>query len=246
MSVLITGAANGLGASIVSFAKERGHAVVGLDYQWADETQNLEITADLSEPRSIAKLVPVLSAKGPYDVVVHNAAVSATGKFEEIPATAHERLIDINVTSPLLLTKKLLADGAIKRGGTFVFIASLSVYVGYPGAASYATSKMAISNYAKSLRKALKGDGINVLVVYPGPMKTEQASRHAPKGADAEKRMNSDEVAQQIFSAIDGRKSSLVPGAANKIFAKLGALMPRTMRALMKKIIYDKLDGSVY
>jgi len=84
MSVLITGAANGLGASIVSFAKARGH-----DYQWRDETQDLEITADLSDPQSIAKLAPVLSAKGPYDLVVHNAAVSATGKFEEIPAAAH-------------------------------------------------------------------------------------------------------------------------------------------------------------
>lgn len=246
MSVLITGAANGLGASLASIAKERGHDVVGLDYRWGDETDALQITADLSELESIKALAPVLSAKGPYDIVVHNAAVSATGKFEEIPASAHERLIDINVSSPLLLTKKLLADGAVKRGGTIVFVASLSVYVGYPGAASYAASKMAISNYANSLRKALKADGINVLVVYPGPMKTEQASRHAPKGADAERRMNSDEVAQQIYSAIDGRKSNLVPGSANKIFAKLGVLLPRRMKLLMKKIIYDKLDGSVY
>lgn len=246
MSVLITGAANGLGASLASFAAEQGHAVVGLDYRWDEPTQALQITADLSEPEAIAALAPVLSAKGPYDIVVHNAAVSATGKFEEIPANAHERLIDINVTSPLLLTKKLLADRAVKQGGTIVFIASLSVYVGYPGAASYAASKMAISNYAKSLRKAVKGEGINVLVVYPGPMKTEQASRHAPKGADAEKRMNSDDVALQIYSAIERRKSSLVPGVLNKIFAKIGALLPSPMRLLMKKIIYDKLDGPIY
>ncbi|MEP1441960.1 MAG: SDR family NAD(P)-dependent oxidoreductase [Hyphomicrobiales bacterium] len=246
MSVLITGAANGLGASLSSFASEQGHTIVGLDYQWDDPTNALQVTADLSEPESIATLAPVLSAKGPYDIVIHNAAVSATGKFEDIPASAHQRLLDINVSSPLLLTKKLLADGAIKRGGTLVFIASLSVYVGYPGAASYAASKMALSNYAKSLRKALKADGINVLTVYPGPMKTEQASRHAPKGANAEKRMNSDEVAKQIFSAIDQRKSSLVPSAANKIFAKIGTLFPRSMKLLMKKIIYDKLDGSVY
>lgn len=246
MTALITGAASGLGASLADLAKGRGLEVVGLDYNWEDGTEALQVTADLSDLEAIAALAPVLAAKGPYSLIIHNAAVSASGRFEDIPAHAYDRLIDINLSAPLLLTKKLLAEGAIEAGGTLVFIASLSVFVGYPGAASYAASKAALSNYAKSLRKALKADGINVLVVYPGPMKTEQARRHAPKGAKAEARMDADQVAAQIFSAIDKRKKSLVPGMANKIFAVLGRMAPKTMRRIMKKIIYDKLDDPVY
>lgn len=248
MSVLITGAANGLGAALASEAMKRGHTITGVDHDWdgADDTKLLQIIADLSDLKALNTLTKVIEANGPFKAVFHNAAVSATGQFEDIPTSAHQRLMDINVTAPMLITQKLLDQGALERGSTIIFIASLSVQVGYPGAASYASSKATIANYAKSLSKALKPDGINVLVVYPGPMKTAQADRHAPKGADSEKRMPASEVAELIWQAVDKRKRELIPGTSNRLFAFAGRLMPGVLNKAMRKIIYDKLDGPVY
>lgn len=251
MSVLITGTAKGLGAALSKQAKKRGHSVAGIDYKWDNNEKvssddDLYINADLSDIKALPSLAKVICTSAPFKAVFHNAAVSASGPFEDIPAKAHQRLIDINVTTPLLLTQFLLQKGALERGSTFIFIASLSVQVGYPGAASYAASKAIIANYANSLRKSLKSEGINVLVVYPGPMKTDQAARHAPKDADSEKRRSADDVAHLIWQAIDKGKKELIPGSTNRLFAMAGKLMPGLLNRAMRKIIYDKLDGSVY
>lgn len=251
MSVLITGAASGLGAALTNLAIKRGHSVTGIDHDWISSEESpqknlLQIKADLSDLKSLVGLSTTIGAKAPYKAVFHNAAVSASGRFDDIPAKAHQRLIDINVTAPLLMTQQLLQQGALERGSTFIFIASLSVQVGYPGAASYAASKATIANYAQSLRKALRRDGINVLVVYPGPMQTAQAERHAPKGAKSETRMDAKDAADLIWNAVDKGKKELVPGASNRLFAIASKLAPGTLNRVMRKIIYDKLDGSVY
>ncbi|MEP3264478.1 MAG: SDR family NAD(P)-dependent oxidoreductase [Hyphomicrobiales bacterium] len=251
MSVLITGAASGLGAALTNLAIKRGHSVTGIDHDWTSLEKThpenlLQINADLSDLKTLVGLSATISAQAPYKAVFHNAAVSASGRFEDIPSKAHQRLIDINVTAPLLMTQKLLQQGALERGSTFIFIASLSVQVGYPGAASYAASKATIANYAQSLRKALRREGINVLVVYPGPMQTAQAERHAPIGAKSETRMDAKEAADLIWEAVDKGKKELIPGATNRLFAIAGKLMPSALNRAMRKIIYEKLDGSVY
>lgn len=250
MSILITGAASGLGAALARDAAGRKEQIIGIDRAWREEEPGpdslVRIRADLSDIAALTPLAQVIGASGPFSTVIHNAAVSASGPFETIPAAAHQKLIDINVTAPLLLTQNLLNARAIAKGGTIVFIASLSVQVGYPGAASYAASKAALANYAKSLRKALRADGIGVLTVYPGPLRTEQARRHAPKGADAEKRMTAQQASQLIWNAIDNGAEELVPGTANRLFAIAGKLAPGLLRKAMRKIVYEKLDGPVY
>lgn len=251
MSVLITGAANGLGAALTRDAVARGLSVIGIDRAFDTlanftESNPLKISADLADLEGLAPLMAVATAAGPLSCVIFNAAVSATGRFEDIPADAHQRLIDINLTAPLLMTRALLQAERLEPGATLVFIASLSVQVGYPGAVSYAASKAALSNYAASLRKALRPRGMSVLIVYPGPMQTMQASRHAPKGAREEARMSADEVASAIWQAVERRKSTLIPGNANRFFALAGRIAPGPMTRIMRKIIYDKLERPVY
>lgn len=250
MTVLITGAANGLGKALADQAMTDNHRVIGLDHQWQDKSPSVApsvaIDIDLSDIRAINTLLPVLATHAPFSTVIHNAAISATGAFEDIPAKVHQRLIDVNVISPMILTQRLLEQNALVSGSTLVFIASLSVQTGYPGAVSYAASKAALANYAKSLRKALRGENINVLTVYPGPIKTGQAERHAPLGARPENRMEPVETAALIWEAIGKRRKTLIPGSTNKFFALAGRVAPSMLNKIMKKILYDKLDRPVY
>ena len=84
----------------------------------------------------------------------------------------------------MVICATLAARGALARGGHVVFISSLSHMTGYPGAASYAATKDAIAIYAKSIRRPFKRQlGVHVACAFPGPLRTGQAERHAPKGA---------------------------------------------------------------
>ncbi len=258
MSVIITGAASGLGAALTNEFLEKQQKVIGLDRFWpevSEESESLtkpeqgnliKIAADLANHETFPALIETLTNHEPVEALIHNAAISATGPFEAIPASSHQQLIDVNFTAPLLLTKRLIATGALKKGSSIVFIASLSVHVGYPGALSYAASKAGLANYAKSLRKALKKDGIHVMTVYPGPMKTAQASRHAPNDAKEESRMPPQNAAQAILTAMKKKKSSFIPGTTNKVFALAGKAAPSLLDKAMRKIIYDKLEKPVY
>ncbi|MEO1067193.1 MAG: SDR family NAD(P)-dependent oxidoreductase [Pseudomonadota bacterium] len=251
MTVLITGAARGLGASLAQQALERGRTVLGIDRDWENAEAVSDngihrITCDLTDLAAVSQLSEELKSHAPFETVIHNAAISATGPFETIPPDAHKRLIDVNVKAPMLLTQDVVKSKMMANRGTLVFMASLSVAIGYPGAASYAASKAALANYAKSLRRALGPQKIAVLTVFPGPLKTDQAARHAPAGADEEKRMSPDFAASEIWYAIKAGKKTLTPGVQNQAFSTLGKIAPGMMSRAMRKIIYEKLDRSIY
>jgi short-subunit dehydrogenase len=127
-----------------------------------------------------------------------------------------------------------------------VFISSLSHATGYPGAAVYGASKDAIAVYAKSIRKPFAKLGLYVTTVFPGPVRTEHAERHAPEGAKAETRMLPDVLAVKILQAAAKNQKVLYPGLVAKLTRVLGAIAPNMMTKLMRKIIYDKLDRSVW
>lgn len=244
---IVTGASAGLGRAIAARLAADGQAAIGIDRdQPGDDASHQHWPFDLSDRAAVDILCERLAAAGPFNWVVFNAGVSATGAFEEIPAQAHARLLAINTEAPMVLCSSLAASGALARGARLVFISSLSHFTGYPGAASYAASKDALAVYAKSIRKPFaKQFGASVAVAFPGPLRTDHAARHAPAGADAAKRMPPEEAARLIVARAEAGKALIVPGAGPRIFALAGRIAPRPITAAMKRIIYDKLEGPV-
>jgi short-subunit dehydrogenase len=249
---LVTGAAAGLGAAFTANLISQGWSVVALDRDREglarlSKTHGDMLTAievDFSKPDCFADVVTDIHTFT-YDLVIHNAGISATGRFEEIPADAHLRLLQVNARAPIELTNMLLAAGRFNDSSRLVFISSLSHAVGYPGAASYGASKDAIASYGASLRKKLKKHGLKVCVAFPGPLRTDHAQRHAPEGAAAEKRMAPEEAARIIIAGAKSGKAEIYPGFAAKAAAFVGRRAPVLMAKLMRKAIYDKLDRTV-
>ena len=206
---------------------------------------------DLAAAADVDALLERLVAQGPYDLVVMAAGVSATGRFEAIPADAYARLLRVNSEAPLVLADGLIGAGALGGGATLVLVASLSVDVGYPGAASYAASKDALHAYGRSLRLARKKGGQRArlprtLVAMPGPLRTEHARRHAPEGANEAKRMTPEECARRILSAVRSGQNELRPGAAATMAGWFGRLLPGTATGLMRRTLFEKLDREVW
>lgn len=245
---LVTGASAGLGRAFAERLATDGHAVTGIDRDPPGADAPFDhVRCDLADPGAVDALISDLAARGPFDWVVLNAGISATGPFETIPPEAHARLLTINTEAPMVLCAGLAAAGALAPGGRLVFVSSLSHFTGYPGAASYGASKDALAAYAKSIRVPFKkAYGVSVSVACPGPLRTDHAARHAPEGADASKRMAPDEASRRILTGAQSGKAIITPGAGATVFALVGRLAPGPVTSAMKRIIYDKLDRSVF
>jgi cyclic-di-GMP-binding biofilm dispersal mediator protein len=238
---LVTGASSGLGKALAGELRRTGYRVVGVDQNAPKaDVVDISILCDLSSRGGLDKVIPSILAAGPYDLVFMNAGISATGKFEELPITAHLDLLRINLEAPIILTNALLNAKSLR--GSICFVSSLSHFTGYPGAASYAASKDGLAVYAKSLRKA----GIKTTIAYPGPLDTPHAARHAPIGANASKRMKPEVAAKAIVRAAINGKRRVFPSAVAKMLALAGWLFPALMTKTMRKLLYAKMDQSVY
>ncbi len=254
MRVLLTGAVEGLGRALVDELQRYGDHITCLDKNQSGldvlvqkcPDQTTAITIDLAERAELDAVLVNLHDVEPFSLVILNAGISATGNFEDIPASAYRSLLRINVEAPMIMASQMMALGLVRKGGTIVFVSSLSHATGYPGASVYCASKDAIAVYAKSIRPACAKNGVNVLTVFPGPVRTAHAERHAPKGAKAAKRMTPEKLAKQILAAVEKRSRTLYPGATAWFTRIAGKLMPAAMGRLMRKIIFKKLDDRRY
>lgn len=249
---MVTGAANGIGRALCEKLIKSGTEIIAIDINNLELDKKYDakllknININLMNSNSVNRLIEQLSNIGECDLIIHNAGISATGKFEEIDPQAYENLFKLNAEFPMRASIAMAQKDCYADQANLVFISSLSHATGYPGASVYGASKDAIAIFAKSIRKPFAKAGISVTAVFPGPVRTDHAERHAPKGADAEKRMRPEDLATRILDAASRNSKTLHPGGVAKITGFMGKIAPNFMTKLMRKIIYDKLDRPVW
>ena len=251
---LVTGAANGLGREITLRLSRLGYEVVAVD---VDEKGLLQlhgqgfetiigIHGDLSRAAGLEKLAEKIAARGPFELCFLVAGISATGSFEAIPKKHHENVLTVNALAPMVIANRLAFKNCLLPGSSLMFVSSLSHAIGYPGAASYAASKDAVAIYAKSIRKPFSKLGIHVGCVFPGPIRTAHARRHAPKDADEKLRMPADVMARKLIKAASAGRVSYYPGMFAKIAGVAGKIFPVWTTSMVRRSIFEKLDEPVY
>ncbi|MBI1295407.1 SDR family NAD(P)-dependent oxidoreductase [bacterium] len=252
MKALITGAADGIGRALAFACGQADYDIVGVDVDEARAHQTASdldaagifsrfLQCDLADTAQVTNIISQLSMYGPYDLVIHNAGISAVGRFEEIDPKRQQAVMAINLMAPMLLTAGLLTERQINANGALIFISSLSHFAGYPGAAVYAATKDGIASYARSLRVGLAAQHVHVLTVFPGPTRTAHARRYSPDNSREHTRMSPEDLARQILRALQHRQWTLIPGIGNRIFALAGRVAPRLVEAVMRKSLYEKL-----
>ncbi|MBK8989991.1 MAG: SDR family NAD(P)-dependent oxidoreductase [Chloroflexi bacterium] len=248
---LITGAADGIGRALAWEFGRAGYAVIGVDVdatraavtaaelQQAGLTAHF-ITADLSKDDDLARLVEEIRPFAPLQCLIHNAGISAVGRFEQVELAAQERVIVVNLRAPLQLTAMLAREGLLTDDVTVGLLSSLSHYASYPGAAVYAASKDGVAHYARSL--AVAWPPAHTLTVFPGPTRTAHARRYSPDNSREAKRMPPEQVAEVIVRGVRNGRRRIIPGVGNQVLAVAGHLFPRLLEWSMKKAILEKLD----
>ena len=245
MRCVITGAADGIGRALAERFGRADYAVTGVDVdeqrskQTRDELKALGIDirfviGDLVDPVDTRRCVEAVCEGGAIQVLIHNAGISAAGRFQTIPLEVQLRVIDLNLIAPMVVTPALLRAGKLTSSASIVFVSSLSHFVGYPGVSVYAATKDGIASYARSLRVSL-GKKRHVLTVFPGPTRTEHARRYSPDNSRESKRMPPDVLADLIYRSVLKRRKRLIPGLTNKIISRMGNLFPVFTERMMAK-----------
>lgn len=178
-TILITGAASGIGRATAVQCAEMGAKVilVDLNEQGLKDSMTL-ISGDGTEYRALDltdldKLVEMVGSLPKLDGVASNAGIvlSLLAKFSE--PKDMERIFKINTFSHINLIQQLIAQKKLNKGASIVFTSSMSgVYCGLAGGSLYGATKSAILGYTKALAIELAPLGIRVNTIHPGMIET--------------------------------------------------------------------------
>jgi 2-keto-3-deoxy-L-fuconate dehydrogenase len=167
-SVLITGAASGIGAACATWLQARGAArLVLIDREQPGFCSPLTFIGDVAEP---ALWERVEAEAGTIDHAVINAGISAGGTIADTSFEAWRRVLSVNLDGAFLTLRtalRLLSDG-----GSIVLTASVSGFKAEPGTAAYGASKAAVIQLAKVAAKEAAPRGIRVNAIAPGGVDT--------------------------------------------------------------------------
>lgn len=178
---LVTGGARGIGAAVVRrFVGEGARVVVAdvLDAEGKDLAAELGPAAhyvhlDVTSVEGWAGAVAEARATfGPVGVLVNNAGVVDFGGLEATTPESFERVLGINLTGPFLGMRAALPSLREAGAGVVVNVSSTAGLMGYAGIAGYVASKWGLRGLTKAVALDLAPDGIRVLSVHPGPIRT--------------------------------------------------------------------------
>lgn len=197
-TVLVTGAARGIGEAIARLFAAEGAHVVALDTaHGADALRRLsaEIGADplvlgVTAPDAAEVLASHARARGGYDVVVHNAGITRDKTLARMQPGWWDAVMAVNLTAPLTLTRTLLERKLVRPDGRIVAVSSLSGVAGNRGQSNYALSKAGWIGAVRRLSGEV-ANGITVNAVAPGFIETEMTAAVPFAIREAGRRMNS-------------------------------------------------------
>lgn len=178
-TVLVTGAAGGIGSVLVDRFLSDGDTVIATDTsqdnldgwreRWPAEARLSVIAADITSEQDTVRLAGAIEEQaGRLDVLVHAAGFFPIVSFEEMTVEQWRQVIDVNLTGAFLLTRAVLPLMKGRGWGRIINFGSGSVFDGTRNQTHYVAAKAGIVGFSRSLAREVGGEGITVNVVTPG------------------------------------------------------------------------------
>lgn len=247
--VLITGANNGIGYSIVAQLLKEGYAVTVIDL----ETDNLEelatscegrllsIHCDVTDDLSMAEAVESSVQKfGGIDIAVHNACKCSFESAERTDMSEYRSIFDVNFYGALRITRLVTPYMERNGGGRVIFASSGVGVIGFVNISAYASSKGAIESLAKCMNLEYGNRGISFHIFHPPLTRTESAS-----GLPVPKEFMADpvKVGTGLAKRINKNRFIICHSFGQKLQTMMCYLLPVKMGKLVNKMFQSSKES---
>jgi hypothetical protein len=255
-NALITGASAGIGRefarqlagrarSMILIAR-REEQLVELNHELQQQHENLRVhirKADLSNLVQLKELMESLDREQiEIDLLVNNAGLGDAGLFATSDPTRNEQMLLVNVVALTSLTRHLLPHMIAKRHGGILNVSSSAGFLPIPGDGVYAATKAYVTSFSEALRAELRGTGVSVCALCPGPVQTE--FQEVARRQGVQPRLGPkfvvvpvEQVVRDALAALESDQPLVIPGFAMKFVMFLSRLMPMPLLRLVFRLV---------
>jgi short-subunit dehydrogenase len=237
---LVTGASSGIGAEFAKQLSARGYEVILV----ARRTDRLARLADaLDGPAHVIEcdlandalsLRAKVQASGlDVDLLVNNAGFGTYGRFAGIDAEREAEEVRVNCEALVTLTHAFLPSMIERRRGGVITVASTAGMQPLPYEAVYSATKAFARAFSDALATELRGSGVRVLCVNPGPVPTEwqQVAGHEPDYLPpVPGKISAEQVARESLRAFERGRRTLIPGFVIRWYMRINSPAPVSVK----------------
>lgn len=251
-TVLLTGAAGGLGHALTGKLIERGAHVIAVD---KDKTALKELEGHFPDIETICcdltDFDACLNAFGSmsFDIVINNAGITHFSLFDKTAPDTIEKVMAVNFFAAVNVTKATL-PAIVQSKGRIIAISSVAGFSPLYGRTGYSASKHAMHGFFNSLRAEMKEKNVGVMIACPSFIATQTTSRHTdseesifrPGSASqtAGKALSPGDVAEQICQGIETNRRQIVIGGLGKMSYWINKFLPRLFERLMIRKMHSE------
>jgi short-subunit dehydrogenase len=239
---VITGASSGIGEAFARQLAGRGHGVFLVARReeklraLADDLERLHgiraevASADLEDPAAVQALPDTVAERGlDVEILVNNAGFTTVGDVHENP-DRQLGMVRVNCEALVALTTAWL-PGMVERGrGAVIQVASVASFQPIPVQAVYAATKAFVRSFSEAVSAELKGTGVTMTALCPGPVATEFLEAGGFKNESPGPSFiwsTPEDVAKSAIEGADKGKRVVIPGIGNRATAMFGQYGPR-------------------
>ena len=241
-TALITGATKGIGYELTKLFAADSYDLV-LVARNKDDLKELQkdlrkkhninvtiIAKDLSVPNAALEIFrETIKKQIVIDVLVNNAGIGDFEKFNNADLSKISQIMQINIVSLTELTKLFLKGMVYRKEGKILNVSSMAAFQPGPYMAVYYASKAYVQSFSEAIASELKGTGVTVTTLCPGPTKSGFQHEVGSESSNLS-RLNllssSDDVAKYGYKALQVGKEVAIPGLINSLLVKTVKIIP--------------------
>ena len=256
-SCLITGAAAGLGYEFSKLAIADDYDLILIDIdteKLVEVKKELEksnsskvtiISKDLCKPNIADEIYNEIKGEN-VEMLINNAGFGVFGEFSKTDWQREENMMNLHMLTSTHLTKLVIKDMVSAKKGKILNVSSLAAFQPGPLMAIYYASKSFLLSFTEAVAREIRGSGVSISVLCPGPTKTNFQSTVSENTSENKIAMNMASVkavANCGYKAFKKGKIVIIPGIMNQFLAFLPRILPRnTAASIVYKIQMSNRD----